>query len=122
MFLRKGILIILVSMLSAPVFADSSKGADFFYDRKLGNCMSCHNPVSVVGKDKRAVLGGTMGPPLVAMKARYPDINKLRAQIANPRENNPFTRMPPYGPTDEGGHGILTKEQLDELVKYVHGL
>ena len=85
-------------------------GEQLASDRKLGNCYSCHK---VVG----AELTGNAGPPLIAMKSRFPDRAVLRAQIADPRVRNPNTIMPPYG-----AHSILTEWQLDQLVDYVLSL
>ena len=106
--------------ITQSVFAESDLGSEVYFDRKKGNCLSCHTAPAL--KDPRQTQSGTVGPPLIVMSARYPDINKLRAQIANPRVNNPTTRMPPYGPVEEGGHGILTKEELDALTSFVHKL
>ncbi len=79
-------------------------------DRDRGNCFSCHQ---VEG----AELPGNSGPPLFQMKMRYPDREALRRQIADPRDRNPDTVMPPYG-----AHGILTEQELDLVVDYVLSL
>ena len=84
-----------------------AKGKDIAWDRKKGNCLACH---MIVGGD----LPGTIGPPLIAMKARFPDRDKLRAQIYDPRTANPDTIMLPYGP-----HGIMTEEEIDLVTDYV---
>jgi len=51
------------------------------------------------------------------MKMRFPDREVLKAQIADPRVRNPNTNMPPYG-----AHYILTDQELDWVVDYVHSL
>jgi sulfur-oxidizing protein SoxX len=58
-----------------------------------------------------------MGPPLVAMKARFPDKVKLRAQIHDPTINNPNTMMPPFGKYD-----ILSADEIDAVVEWVYTL
>ena len=87
-----------------------AKGKELAYDRKLGNCLACHMMDDGVSP-------GDLGPPLVAMKARFPDKAKLRAQISDPEANNPNTMMPPFGK-----HKILTDEELDAVVEYVYTL
>jgi sulfur-oxidizing protein SoxX len=85
-------------------------GRDLSFDRKKGNCLACH----VMGDGQ---LPGNIGPPLIAMKSRYPDIAKLRAQIYDARVNNPHTIMLPFG-----SHGILTDEEIDKITEYTHTL
>ena len=45
-------------------------------------CVSCHE---IAGGN----LPGNIGPPLVAMKARFPSFDDLREQISDPRVKNP---------------------------------
>ncbi len=87
-----------------------ARGRAIVEDRDRGNCFSCHQ---VEG----AELPGNSGPPLFQMKMRYPDREALRRQIADPRERNPDTVMPPYG-----AHGVLTEQELDLVVDYVLSL
>ena len=86
------------------------KGKKIAEDRKKGNCFGCH---SYAG----AVLPGNIGPPLVAMKARYPDKAKLRAQIWDATAANPNTSMPPFGK-----YHLLTDEEVDAITEWVHTL
>ena len=51
---------------------------------------------------------GAAGPPLIAMKSRYPDKAKLRAQIWDATVANPNTIMPLFG-----RHRMLTEEQIE---------
>jgi sulfur-oxidizing protein SoxX len=108
----KGILITLAVITSVGVQAETKEltGKQLSEDRKLGNCLACH---MIVGGN----LAGNIAPPLVAMKARYPDIADLKAQINDPRINNKNSMMPPFG-----AHMILTPVQLDRLTKYIHTL
>jgi sulfur-oxidizing protein SoxX len=86
------------------------KGKEVAVDRRKGNCLACH-----MMDDGEAP--GNIGPPLVAMKARFPDPAKLRAQIYNPMSNNPNTRMPPYGL-----YGIVSDDEIDAIVAYLYTL
>jgi len=93
----------------SPV-SDLEQGKALAFDRNLGNCLACH---FITGGE----LPGNVGPPLVQMRLRFPDREVLRAQIWDAKERNPNTVMPPYG-----RHGILTEQELDLVVDYVHGL
>ena len=101
-------------LTAAPsaIAADSAveKGKALSYDRKLGNCLACH------AMDD-GTLPGNIGPPLISMKLRFPDKAKLRAQIWDATVSNPNTIMPPFGK-----HGMLSEEQIDQIVDYVYTL
>lgn len=92
---------------SPEVIAEGKKLA---FDRKKGNCLACHAMAD-------GTLPGNGGPPLVAMKARFPERDKLRAQIWDSTEKNVNSLMPPFG-----RHGILTAEEVDKITAYVHSL
>ena len=86
------------------------QGKKLAFDRKKGNCLACHQ---IAG----GTLPGDIGPPLVAMKARYPDKAKLREQIWDARKKNPHTIMPPFG-----AHGILTEKEIDLVTDFIYTL
>ncbi len=90
--------------------ADIKAGKELAFNKKKGNCLACHQIEG--GK-----LPGNIGPPLVAMKARFPDRAKLRAQIFDARKNNPNTIMPPFGP-----HEILSDSEIDKITTFIHSL
>jgi sulfur-oxidizing protein SoxX len=90
--------------------ADLAKGKMLSFERKKGNCLACH----VVAD---GTLAGNAGPPLIAMKARFPDKNVLREQIYDARIKNPNTLMPPFG-----AHQILTNKELDLVLDYIYSL
>ena len=96
-----------ISVASADAIADGKKVAS---DRKKCNCLGCH----MMGD---GILPGNIGPPLIAMKARFPDKAKLRAQIWDPTAANPNTIMPPFGK-----HRILTEKEVDLVTEYVYTL
>jgi len=89
---------------------DPRVGKKIAHDRKLGNCVACHMMPD-------AVSPGRIGPPLAGMRARYPDQEKLRAQIWDATVANPGSSMPPFGK-----HGILTERQLDNLLAYIRSI
>jgi len=76
-------------------------------DRKKGNCFACH---AIEGRDG----SGNIAPPLVAMKARFPDKAKLRAQVWDATAINPGSSMPPFG-----RHGILKEDEIDKVVEFL---
>jgi len=86
------------------------EGKKIAFNRKKGNCLACHQ---IEGGN----LPGNIGPPLVAMKARFPDKSVLRAQIDDSRTNNPNTIMPPFG-----AHEILSASEVDKVVEFIHSL
>ena len=87
-----------------------SQGKAIAFDRKKGNCLACHH---IDGGD----LPGNIGPALVAMKARFPDKAKLRAQIWDATAKNPNTMMPPFGK-----HEIITDAEIDKVVEFIYSL
>jgi sulfur-oxidizing protein SoxX len=98
----------LVSMTSLAATADEiAEGKSLAFDRKKGNCLACH---AMEGGD----LAGNTGPPLIVMKARYPDRAKLSQQIADPTIRNPNSLMPPFG-----RHGILTDAEIEKITTYL---
>jgi len=93
--------------------SEQADGRTIAFDKKLGNCLSCH----AIPSDKNAEAPGNIGPPLVDIKARYPDRAKLRAQIWDATVANPNTSMPPFG-----RNKILTEQEIDLVTDYVMGL
>ena len=98
------------AIASADEAADLEKGKELAFDRKKGNCLACH-------QIEGGTLAGNIGPPLIAMKARFPDYKKLYDQIYDARVNNPNTIMIPFGP-----HNVMTDEEIDLVAKFVHTL
>jgi len=87
-----------------------AEGKEIAFNRTKGNCLACH-----VMDD--GSLPGNIGPPLIAMQARFPDKAALRAQIYDARGRNPETIMPPFGP-----HAILTESEIDKVTEFVWSL
>ena len=99
------------STSSALVSADPiAEGKKLAFNRKLGNCLGCH---AIAG----GKLAGNIGPPLIAMKARFPDKAVLRAQISDATVRNPASMMPPFG-----RHSALNGKQIDLITDYIHTL
>lgn len=103
-----GLMLLASSGASAASMVE--EGKQIAEDRRKGNCLACH----AMGDGQ---LPGNIGPPLVAMKARFPDKAALRAQIADATNKNPNTMMPPFG-----RHNVLSDEEIDKITAYVHTL
>lgn len=111
-------LTVISGLLSIPVFAaeenaDISKleqGKALAFERTKGNCLACHY---IEGGE----LTGNYGPPLIAMKVRFPDRDVLRQQIWDAAVKNPHTRMPPFG-----RNRILTEDEIDLVTDYIQSL
>lgn len=111
---------LLGSLMLAPAAATAAEeakaasvvdqGKEIAFDRKKGNCLSCHQ---IAGGE----LPGNIGPPLVAMQSRFPDKAKLRAQIWDPTKANPNSMMPPFG-----RHKVLSEDEIDKVVEFIYTL
>lgn len=104
------VLAILATLLITPMSAGAKEmtGKEATFGRKVGNCLACH--LIPGGK-----LPGNIGPPLIAMKAKYPNKADLRAQIWDATAINPYTIMPPFGK-----HQALTEAQIDKITDYIY--
>lgn len=100
--------------MSQAIAADGAsaieKGKKIAFNRKKGNCLTCH---MIAG----GTLTGNIAPPLVAMKARFPDKAVLRAQIWDPTVRNPDSVMPPFGK-----YKIISEQEIDDVVEYIQSL
>jgi sulfur-oxidizing protein SoxX len=111
-FAARGAVAALAFFAGAALADDAAlaEGREIAADRNRGNCFSCHMA-------EGAEMAGNSGPPLMMMKMRFPDREVLKAQIADPRQRNPNTVMPPYG-----AHGILSERELELVVDFIHTL
>ena len=95
---------------SAVAASAVAEGKKLAFNKKKGNCLACHSI-------KGGKLAGDIGPPLIAMKARFPDKAKMRAQIWDSTRNNPNTSMPPFG-----RHKILSESDINKITEYIYTL
>lgn len=87
-----------------------AEGRKLAFDRGKGNCLTCHD---IKGGD----LAGTIGPPLVDIKSKYPDRNELVAIVSDETKRNPTTVMPPFG-----RNHILTEQEINAVVDFLQTL
>lgn len=90
----------------------SMPGQEIAFDNRKGNCLACHAMPGTKGE-----MAGSIAPPLIAMKLRFPDRAKLRAQVWDATVANPKTSMPPMGK-----HKILSEEEIDQVVDFIYTL
>ena len=90
--------------------SDIEEGKKLAFDRKKGNCLACHMMDD-------GELAGNNGPPLIAMKARFPNKQDLFDQIWDPTENDPNSFMPPFGK-----HGAISKTEINKIIEYLYTL
>ena len=90
--------------------SDIEEGKKLTFDRKKGNCLACHMMDD-------GELAGNNGPPLIAMKARFPNKQDLFDQIWDPTENDPNSFMPPFGK-----HGAISKTEINKIIEYLYTL
>ena len=103
--------LMLIIAFTMPTYSDViQEGKKLAFDRKKGNCLACH----MIDDGE---LAGNSGPPMIAMKARFPDKKVLFNQIWDPTKNNPNTFMPPFGK-----HGALTKDEINKIIEYLYTL
>ena len=110
--MKKLFLIVLLALQGAAMAAGSAieQGKALTFERSKGNCLACH-------RIEEGELPGPLGPPLLAMKLRFPEREDLKRQICDATIRNENTRMPPYC-----RHGILTEEEVDLIVDYLYTL
>lgn len=77
-----------------------------------GNCLACH----MMGDGQAP---GEIGPPLMAMQARYPDKQKLFDKLwGKPgTELMPESQMIPFGKNK-----VLTDDEINKIVEYLYTL
>ena len=91
-----------IEMDGYKIMSSSAKGH--------GNCLACHAVPA-----RPDLVAGNMGPPFIGMKARFPDIAKLKAAIDDQKVFSPQTIMPPLG-----RNKLLTPEQIDSVAQYIY--
>ena len=106
--------LLLIALLAAQGAAASDaaieQGKSLTFERGKGNCLACHSI-------EDGELPGNLGPPLLAMKLRFPDREDLKRQICDATIRDENTRMPPFC-----RHGILTEDEVDLIVDYLYTL
>jgi sulfur-oxidizing protein SoxX len=113
--LRTMAFLVLLGLVGTPLIAQAqspnvAEGQKLAFDRSKGNCLTCHDI-------KGGNLAGTIGPPLVDIKSKYPDRNELVAIVSDETKRNPTTVMPPFG-----RNHILTEQEINAVVDFLQTL
>tara|TARA_R110000787_G_scaffold63679_8_gene143742 strand:- start:70388 stop:70840 length:453 start_codon:yes stop_codon:yes gene_type:complete len=101
---------------------DPATGEKVFINRKLGNCLACHQVTALEAQP----FHGLIGPTLDGVAERYNE-GQLRLQVVNAKAINPDTIMPAFYRTEGlhrvlkkfDGKSILTAEQVEDVVAYL---
>ncbi len=73
------------------------------------------SPVTSFPGDARANTLANIGPPLLAIRSRFPDRTELRGRLWDPMQANPNTVMPPFGK-----HRILSSDEIELIIDYLY--
>lgn len=74
-------------------------------------CQTCHD---YQGTEQ----AGTVAPPLLGMKSRFPDRKKLYNIIYDPQVAiKPHTMMPPFGRNE-----LLAKDEIEKIIDFLYTL
>ena len=102
----------MIGLVSTTAASNASvaEGKRLAADRSKGNCLACH-------AIDDGEMPGNLGPPLLAMKVRFPSRESLKEQICDATIRNRDSRMPPFC-----RHGILTEDEVELIVDYLYTL
>ena len=101
---------------------DPAKGKAWFANRKLGNCLACHEN----SDSKDELFHGEVGPPLDGVGDRWSEA-ELRGIVTNAKMMFDGTIMPAFY-KDSGytrplekfdGKTILSAEQVEDIIAYL---
>lgn len=104
------LIIFAIALASGSAYSKEMDGKTIAFDRTKGNCLACHAMDD--GK-----MPGNIGPPLIVMKARFPERAILKAQIWDATAKNSTSIMPPFGK-----YHILTDGEIEKLIDYLYTL
>jgi sulfur-oxidizing protein SoxX len=88
-----------------------ASGRQLAFEIAKGNCLACHR----FPGDSRANTLANIGPPLQAIRSRFPDRVQLRSRLWDPMQTNPNTVMPPFGK-----HRILSSDEIELIIDYLY--
>ena len=112
---------VLLQPLMAEPLSAIERGEQVFNNRDKGHCLLCHSLSS-----NPETFQGNLGPSLDDVAKRL-DRDELTLRIADSREVNPNTIMPPYYSVinlsqvapEFDGDTVLTEQELSDLVSYL---
>jgi len=99
-----------VVALAAGASQQVNAGKKIAFTSSRGNCLACH---VIPGGEAP----GNIGPPLIAMKARFSSREKVRQVVWDPESVYPGSPMPPFGK-----NRILSQKEIDQVVDFIWSL
>lgn len=100
-----------MSQAGADEAPNVAAGRQLAFEIIKGNCLACHK----FPGDPTANTLANIGPPLLAIRSRFPDRAQLRGRLWDPTQANPNTVMPPFGK-----HGILSSDEIELIIDYLY--
>ena len=103
------VFVLYISFIAMPVLADTSVAEG----KKLAleYCVACHQ---FTGTNQ----AGSLGPPLLVMKSRFPDRKTIYNIIYDPAVAiKPHTMMPPFG-----RNKLIKKEEIHKIIDFLYSL
>lgn len=98
-----------LAIAPAAIAGNAENGKKVAEDRKKGNCFTCHSY-------QGAHLAGNIGPSLDGIGKRKSE-QEIYDQVYDATKKNPNTTMPPFGK-----HGILSKQEIEDIAAWVSTL
>ena len=107
------------------VAGDPKAGAKWFADRKLGNCLACHQNPDMPGQ----AFQGETGPSLQGVADRYDEAH-LRGLLVNSKMTFESTMMPSFYRTSGfnrvapkfTGKSVFEAQQVEDVLAYLKTL
>lgn len=104
------------------VAGDPAAGREWFANRKLGNCLACHQNPDMPDQ----AFQGETGPSLEGVASRYDEAH-LRGLVVNSKMTFESTMMPSFYRTSGfnrvaakfEGKSILSAQQVEDVVSYL---
>ena len=106
--------ILYLSLVATLVAAPSSLNKENINTGKklaLEFCVACHQFTGTTQ-------AGSLGPPLMVMKSRFPDRKTIYNIIYDPAVAiRPHTMMPPFG-----RNKLISKQEIDKIIDFLYSL
>jgi len=114
-----------VAMSLTGVAGDAANGRDLFKNRKLGNCLACHQNKDLIDQ----AFQGEVGPSLDGVADRWNE-EELRGIVSNPKNTFEDTIMPAFYRTSGfnrtlekfEGKSILSAQDVEDVIAYLQTL
>jgi sulfur-oxidizing protein SoxX len=114
-----------VDMSLTGVAGDAAKGRSLFANRKLGNCLACHQNTDLLEQS----FHGEVGPSLDGVGDRWSEA-ELRGILANAKNTFDGTIMPAFYRTSGfyrnmekfDGKSILSAQDVEDVLAYLRTL